>query len=114
MAAINSLIIIDPLRWLMALRTLVVGFAAVLTLVSPGYAQETTQAVDPRIAAALKEVSPARIQANIEKLVSFGTRATLSAPDPASIAAGRGIGAAREWIKSQFGAIRRNVAVAWK
>ena len=102
MAAINSLITIDPPRWHMALRTLVVGFAAVLTLVSPGYAQETAQAVDPRIAAALKDVSPVRIQANIERLVSFGTRATLSAQDPASIAAGRGIGAAREWIKSQF------------
>ena len=42
------------------------------------------------------------IQANIEKLVSFGTRLTLSAQDPASIAAGHGIGAAREWIKSEF------------
>ena len=50
---------------------------------------------DARIAAALRQVSAARIQANIEKLVSFGTRATISAQDPASIAAGRGIGAAR-------------------
>jgi hypothetical protein len=57
---------------------------------------------DPKIAAALKEISAAHIQANIEKLVSFGTRSTLSAQDPASIAAGRGIGAAREWIKSEF------------
>ncbi|HEY6924599.1 MAG TPA: M28 family metallopeptidase, partial [Steroidobacteraceae bacterium] len=37
-----------------------------------------------------------------EKLVSFGTRSTLSAQDPASIAAGHGIGAAREWLKSQL------------
>jgi hypothetical protein len=57
---------------------------------------------DPRIAAALQEISSARIQANIEKLVSFGTRSTLSPQDPASIVAGRGIGAAREWIKSEF------------
>ncbi len=57
---------------------------------------------DPRIAAALQKVSAARIQANIEKLVSFGTRSTLSAQDPASLAAGRGIGAAREWIKAEF------------
>lgn len=48
------------------------------------------------------QVSTARIQANIEKLVSFQTRSTLSAQDPASIAAGHGIGAAREWIKSEF------------
>jgi hypothetical protein len=60
------------------------------------------QVVDPQIAAALREISAQRIQANIEKLVSFGTRSTLSAQDPASIAAGRGIGAAREWIKSEF------------
>jgi len=57
---------------------------------------------DARIVAALREVSGARIQATIEKLVSFGTRATISAQDPASIAAGRGIGAAREWIKAEF------------
>jgi hypothetical protein len=57
---------------------------------------------DPKIAAALQQVSAARIQANIEKLVGFGTRSTLSAQDPASLAAGRGIGAAREWIKAEF------------
>jgi len=57
---------------------------------------------DAGIAAALRQVSAARIQANIEKLVSFGTRATISAQDPESIAAGRGIGAAREWIKAEF------------
>jgi Zn-dependent M28 family amino/carboxypeptidase len=34
----------------------------------------------------------------------------LSAQDPASIAAGRGIGAAREWIKSQFEAYSRECA----
>ncbi len=57
---------------------------------------------DSRIAAALRQVSAQRIQQNIEKLVSFGTRGTLSAQDSASIAAGRGIGAAREWIKAEF------------
>jgi hypothetical protein len=57
---------------------------------------------DPQIVAALTQISPVRIQANIEKLVSFQTRSTLSAQDAASIAAGHGIGAAREWIKSEF------------
>ena len=61
-----------------------------------------SQTIDPRIAAALQQISAQRIQANIEKLVSFGTRSTISAQDPASIAAGHGIGAAREWIKSEF------------
>src|SRR5262249_3665527 len=58
--------------------------------------------VDPRIAEVLKQISAEHIQANIEKLVSFQTRQTLSAQDPASITAGRGIGAAREWIRSEF------------
>jgi hypothetical protein len=57
---------------------------------------------DPQIAAALQQVSAQRIQANIEKLVTFGTRSTISAQDDASIASGRGVGAAREWIKSEF------------
>ncbi|HWW14124.1 MAG TPA: M28 family metallopeptidase [Candidatus Dormibacteraeota bacterium] len=59
-------------------------------------------AVDSRISNALKQVSADRIRANIEKLASFGTRSTISAQDPGSITAGRGIGAAREWIKSEF------------
>ena len=57
---------------------------------------------DPQIAAALMQVSAQRIQSNIEKLVSFQTRLTLSAQDADSIKAGHGIGAAREWIKSEF------------
>ncbi len=59
-------------------------------------------AVDGRIAAALQQVSADRIRANIEKLVSFGTRSTISAQDSAAIGSGRGVGAAREWIKSEF------------
>ncbi len=62
----------------------------------------TAMAPDGRISAALKQISAQRIQANIEKLVSFGTRLTLSAQDPEAIAAGRGVGAAREWIKAEF------------
>src|SRR5580704_8518004 len=57
---------------------------------------------DARIRAALNQISSKQIQATIEKLVSFGTRSTFSAQDPASISAGRGIGAARDWIKSEF------------
>ena len=59
-------------------------------------------AVDGRIAAALQQVSADRIRANIEKMVSFGTRSTISAQDSAAIGSGRGVGAAREWIKSEL------------
>jgi hypothetical protein len=57
---------------------------------------------DSSIAAALQQVSAERIRANIEKLVSFGTRSTISAQDPAAIKAESGVGGAREWIKSEF------------
>jgi acetylornithine deacetylase/succinyl-diaminopimelate desuccinylase-like protein len=55
--------------------------------------------VDPQIAAALKQVSAAHIKLTIEKLVSFGTRLTIG-ENPAQ--SGRGVAAAREWIKSEF------------
>ncbi|HXJ86218.1 MAG TPA: M28 family metallopeptidase [Candidatus Binatia bacterium] len=77
--------------------------AASVGLVQLCAAQDAPRMVqDARIAAALQQVSAQRIQADIENLVSFGTRLTLSAQDPESIAKGRGIGAAREWIKSEF------------
>jgi hypothetical protein len=88
-----------------AITRVAVSLTAVLlaAMVCEGQsASETRLAADPQIAAALREISAQRIQANIEKLVSFGTRSTLSAQDGASIAAGHGIGAAREWIKSEF------------
>lgn len=57
---------------------------------------------DPQIASILKDVSAEQIRRNIAKLVSFGNRNTLSAADPASLQKGFGIGAAREWIRSEF------------
>ncbi|HXC43507.1 MAG TPA: M28 family metallopeptidase [Candidatus Dormibacteraeota bacterium] len=84
-------------------------FTLFLAVTSPAQAPDkqepnpaTLMVVDARISTALQQVSADRIRANIEKLVSFGTRSTISAQDTASIAAGHGIGAAREWIKSEF------------
>ena len=57
---------------------------------------------DAAIAAAVKNVSAAHIQATIEKLVSFGNRNTIGPADEESIQKGFGIGAAREWIKAEF------------
>ena len=80
-----------------------VTVAAAMCVAQVGAAQDAPKLVqDSEIAAALREISAQRIQADIEKLVSFGTRSTLSAQDPESMAKGRGIGAAREWIKSEF------------
>ncbi len=91
------------------IRPLLVAVCLVLSFTTMASAQNQAgssaaepMAVDGRISTALQQVSAERIRANIEKLASFGTRSTISAQDPASIAAGRGIGAAREWIKSEF------------
>ncbi len=62
-------------------------------------AQAQTPAPDA-LQAMLADVSPARIEARIRKLVSFGTRHTLS--DIASDT--RGIGAARRWITAELAA----------
>lgn len=80
---------------LIALLTHVSGFA-------PCQQSVPTMPPDAHIAAALKQISSEHIRADVEKLASFGTRATLSAQDAKAIASGRGIGAAREWIKSEF------------
>jgi hypothetical protein len=50
------------------------------------------------IAKMLKEVSAKNIETTIRKLVSFGTRNTLSEQDNPT----RGVGAARDWIYSEF------------
>ena len=58
--------------------------------------------VDRDIAEAIQQVSADHIRQTIEKLVSFQNRSTISAQDLESIKAGKGIGAAREWIKAEF------------
>src|SRR5262245_59183727 len=57
---------------------------------------------DPAIAQIIKDVSPQRIQQTIEKLVSFGTRHTLSVNNSDASSSSQGIVAARNWIKSEF------------
>ena len=52
----------------------------------------------------IDEVSSERIEKDIRKLVSFGTRHTLSD----TLSKKRGIGAARRWIKSEFEKISTN------
>jgi hypothetical protein len=60
--------------------------------------------VDPRIAAAIRQISAANVQADITKLVSFGTRSTLSSMDT-DLPPGHGINAAADWVESEFNAI---------
>ena len=56
---------------------------------------------DPRIAAALASISPENVRADIAKLVSFGTRSTISSMST-DLPPGQGILPAADWIESEF------------
>lgn len=62
------------------------------------------QPVDAAIQKMLKEVSAKNIETSIRKLVSFGTRNTLSEQNNPT----RGIGAARDWIFAEFEKISKD------
>ena len=57
---------------------------------------------DPVIAQVMRDVSPARVEQTINKLVSFYTRSTLSVNNPGAATSDKGIVAARNWIKSEL------------
>jgi hypothetical protein len=61
-------------------------------------------AADPAIAAALGKISAAKVKADVETLVGFGTRNTLSSMET-ELPAGQGINAAAAWIEAEFGRI---------
>jgi len=78
-------------------------FVALALLAGPA-APATAQGVlagprrNPQVEAILAEISAERIEGTVRKLVSFGTRHTLSDQDNPT----RGIGAARRWIKGEL------------
>lgn len=57
---------------------------------------------DDAIVHIVHDVSAAQVQQTINKLVSFGTRNTLSVNNPDAATSDKGIVAARNWIKSEF------------
>ena len=62
------------------------------------FAQKRNEKPNAEIQKMIKEISAKNIEASIRKLVSFGTRNTLSEQDNPA----RGIGAARDWIFGEF------------
>jgi Zn-dependent M28 family amino/carboxypeptidase len=64
------------------------------------------QARDPEIARMIREIDARNIERTIRRLVSFGTRNTLSAQDDPR----RGIGAARDWLYAEFQRIAQTSA----
>lgn len=81
----------------MKIRTL---FLTLVALCAPAVAQTSAPRPAPNteIQKMIREVSAKNIEATIRKLVSFGTRNTLSERDNPN----RGIGAARDWLYSEF------------
>ena len=101
----------------MQLLSVIASRLTVLTLVScvlfcalPGTAQERNSArrrtstlapqanSNRQITQIVREIDPRNIEASVRKLVSFGTRNTLSSQNDLA----RGIGAARDWLFAEF------------
>ena len=72
--------------------------AAATALASPAIAAQVPPATKPELHDIATAPSAGRIEADIRKLVSFGTRHTLSETESDT----RGIGAARRWIHAEF------------
>jgi hypothetical protein len=81
------------------MNRLIAVISAVLLLTSLSSAQEITEPEAREIRHALvADVTAARIEKDIRKLVNFGTRHTLSETESDT----RGIGAARRWVENEF------------
>ncbi len=83
----------DPRDKPTMIRTLIP--VAALLLITPAAAQKSAR---PEAAAPEAQVSEARLRADVETLVGFGTRHTLSD----QVSDTRGIGAARRWAEAEF------------
>lgn len=82
--------------------TAVLGIAAVCSAQGTVDANPLPPAKpDAQIAAAIAKISPATVQADIAKLVTFGTRNTISSM-ATDLPPGQGINAAADWIESEF------------
>ncbi|HMJ67410.1 MAG TPA: M20/M25/M40 family metallo-hydrolase [Cyclobacteriaceae bacterium] len=68
------------------------------TLFAAAQKKSAAPALDAEIAAMVKEISADSIKSHIQKMVTFGTRHSLSD----TLSATTGIGAARRWVASKF------------
>lgn len=72
--------------------------ASPVAAATDGGSRPTAQAPSAELRALLREIDPDRIEADVRRLVGFGTRHTLSSQDDPE----RGIGAARDWIHAEL------------
>lgn len=82
----------------MRINTLLALLLCLFVFSDSAVSQQPKAKPDPETAKMVKEVSAKNIEATIRKLVSFGTRSTLSDQNDPN----RGIGAARDWIYGEF------------
>ena len=87
-----------PHKTTSVLKFSIYGILLFLILGNTTSAQEAFYETDAKIYNIINDCSSERIKADIEMLVSFGTRHTLSD----TLSNTRGIGAARRWIKKTF------------
>jgi len=76
----------------------------IAALLSAGFASAASAADHPLLGELAKAVSAVELRATGGKLVSFGTRHTLSD----TVSETRGIGAARRWVKGRFEALSKD------
>src|SRR6266699_3575383 len=81
-----------------------IGQGKARTSSPPQARRQPTQPRNPQIARIASEIDARNIEQTILKLVSFGTRNTLSEQNDPN----RGIGAARDWIYSEFQRISKD------
>ncbi len=72
--------------------------AIIICIYTTAYGQQTIVHRDPKITETINEISAANLESNVRKMVSFGTRHTLSSRTEKD----KGIGAACNWVKSEF------------
>ncbi|MBA3633696.1 MAG: M20/M25/M40 family metallo-hydrolase [Acidobacteria bacterium] len=81
-----------------------VSLILILPVVSAFAQKSKGEKLNPEISSMLKEISAKNIETTIRKLVSFGTRNTLSEQNNPT----RGIGAARDYLFAEFQKISQN------
>src|SRR6187402_2753593 len=82
----------------MRTRVLIVTLLLTVMAALPGAQNAPRPDADPRIEKIVASVSQERLQSLLTRLVSFGTRNTLSDQESTT----RGIGAARNWILEEM------------
>ena len=81
-----------------AVLLFVAATIAILSIAGHGQRRSASARGNPDIPKIVAEISARRIESDIRKLVSFGTRNTLSEQNDPN----RGIGAARDWLYAEF------------